>query len=153
MEEISKVIVFRLKEQQYGVDIQQVRSIEKLQNITTLPNTSNFMEGVINLRGDVIAIIDLRERLHIGKTDITEETRILIVNMDQVQIGLIVDSATDVLDIDPTSIDPTPQVIGDVDVTYVKGVAKLGERLLILLDLERVLNFSEITEVQKAIAP
>lgn len=151
MEDISKVIVFDLKTQQYGVDIQQVRSIEKLQDITTVPNTSSFIEGVINLRGEVIAIIDLRERLHIHKTDITEETRILIVNMNQVQVGLIVDSATEVLDIDPTSIDPAPQVVGDVDVTFVKGVAKLEERLLILLDLERVLNFDELTEVQEVV--
>lgn len=151
MSEISKVIVFQLKDQQYGVDIQQIRSIEKLQNITTVPNTSDFIKGVINLRGEVIAIIDLRERLNINQTDITDNTRILIVSVDQVQIGLIVDSATDVLDIDPSSIDPSPEIVGDIDVTFVKGVAKLEERLLILLDLARVLNFSEIDEVKEVI--
>lgn len=151
MDEISKVIVFDLKGQQYGVDIKQIRSIEKLQNITTVPNTSKFIKGVINLRGEVIAIIDLRERLHIDVADITEETRVLIVNMDEVQVGLIVDAATEVLDIDPATIDPAPKVVGDVDITFVNGVAKLDERLLILLDLERVLNFKEIVEIKEAI--
>lgn len=151
MEDISNVIVFQLNQQQYGVNIQQIRSIEKLENITTVPNTPDFIEGVINLRDDVIAIIDLRERLQIKKTTATEDTRVLIVTIDNTQIGLIVDSATEVLNIDPTLIGPAPQVIGEVDVTFVKGVAKLEDRLLILLDLERVLNFSELTEVQKAV--
>lgn len=151
MEEISKVIVFQLKNQQYGVDIQQIRSIERLQNITTIPNTSDFIKGVINLRGEVIAIIDLRERLNIDQVDITDNTRVLIVSVDQVQIGLIVDAATDVLDIDPTSIDPSPEIVGDIDVTFVKGVAKLEDKLLILLDLARVLNFNELEEVKEVI--
>ena len=152
MSEISKVIVFQLKNQQYGVDIQQIRSIEKLQNITEIPNTPDFIKGVINLRSEVIAIIDLRERLHINKTDITDHTRILIVSINEVQIGLIVDSATEVLDIDPTVIDPSPEIVGEIDVTFVKGVAKLEDRLLILLDLERVLSFKEIDEVKEAVA-
>src|SRR5699024_8196605 len=137
---------------QYGVDIQQIRSIEKLQNITEIPNTPDFIKGVINLRSEVIAIIDLRERLHINKTDITDDTRILIVSINDVQIGLIVDSATDVLDIDPASIDPSPEIVGDIDVTFVKGVAKLEDRLLILLDLARVLNLHEIQEVKEIVA-
>jgi len=152
MLEISKVIVFQLKNQQFGVDIQQIRSIEKLQEITEIPNTSEFIKGVINLRSEVIAIIDLRERLHINKTDITDDTRILIVSINDVQIGLIVDSATDVLDIDPASIDPSPEIVGDIDVTFVKGVAKLEDRLLILLDLARVLNLHEIQEVKEIVA-
>lgn len=151
MSEISKVIVFQLKDQQYGVDIQQIRSIEKLQTVTKIPNTSDFIKGVINLRDEVIAIIDLRERLNINQADITEHTRILIVSMNEIQIGLIVDSATDVLDIDATVIDPTPEIVGEIDVTFVKGVAKLEERLLILLDLERVLSFKEIAEVKEVI--
>src|SRR5690625_4971286 len=151
MSEISKVIVFQLKNQQYGVDIQQIRSIEKLQNITQVPNTSDFIKGVINLRGEVIAIIDLRERLNISVTDITDQTRILIVSVNGVQIGLIVDSATDVLDVNPASIDPSPEIVGDIDVTFVKGVAKLENKLLILLDLARVLSFQEIDEVKEVI--
>jgi len=151
MLDISKVIVFQLKDQQFGVDIQQVRSIEKLQEITKIPNTSDFIKGVINLRSEVIAIIDLRERLNINETDFTDHTRILIVIINEMQIGLIVDSATDVLDIDPSVIDPSPEIVGEIDVTYVKGVAKLENRLLILLDLERVLSFKEIDEVREAI--
>lgn len=149
--ESSKVIVFQLKDQQYGVDIHQIRSIERVQNITAVPNTSDFIEGVINLRDEVIAVIDLRERLHIEQTERTDQTRILIVSVDHVQIGLIVDSATDVLDIDPATIDPSPEIVGEVDVTYVKGVAKLEDHLLILLDLERVLNFNEMREVKEVV--
>lgn len=151
MEEISKVIVFQLKDQQYGVDIQQILSIERVEHITAIPNTSDFIKGVINLRDEVIAIIDLRERLNINQKDFTDHSRILIVNNDQVQIGLIVDSATDVLDIDPSVVDPSPQIVGDIDVTFVKGVAKLEEGLLILLDLASVLDFNEIEEVKEVV--
>ncbi|WP_077624597.1 chemotaxis protein CheW [Sediminibacillus massiliensis] len=151
MEEVSKVIVFELKDEKYGVDIQQVRSIERLQNVTEVPRTAAFIKGVINLRGDITPIIDLKERLQIGETEYTDETRILIINIDTIQVGLIVDSATDVVDIDSSIIDPPPRIIGGVTDDFLRGVAKLEDKLLILLDMERVLTLEEINEVQEVI--
>lgn len=149
MENTIKVIVFQLHNEQYGVNIQQVRSIEKLQNVTPVPGTAEFIKGVINLRGDITPIIALKDRLQIGKTEYTDHTRVLIINIESIQMGLIVDNATDVLDIEQSIIDAPPEVIGGVTEEYLSGVAKIEDRLLILLDLERILNFQELNEVEK----
>ncbi|GAA0493193.1 chemotaxis protein CheW [Virgibacillus sp. MSP4-1] len=148
MNEPSKVIVFQLNEEQYGVDIQQVLSIEKLTEITKVPKTSDFIKGIINIRGEITPIIDLKDRLQIGETEYTNDTRVLIVQLKDIQVGLIVDTASDVIDISDASIDPPPKVIGGVSDNFIIGVAKLTERLLILLDLEHVLNLDEMNEIK-----
>lgn len=150
MKSFTKVIVFQLKNEQYGVDIQQVRSIERLTGVTEVPKTADFIKGVINLRGDITPLIDLKERLHVGTTVQTEATRVLILNIEGLQVGLIVDSATDVIDLEDDLVEPAPSMIGGVTKEYLKGVAKLKEKLLILLDLEKVLNFEEVAQAQEA---
>ncbi|HLR08528.1 MAG TPA: chemotaxis protein CheW [Bacillota bacterium] len=151
MAEMLKVVEFQLKGETYGVDIHQVRSIEKLQNVIEVPKTPDFIKGVINLRGDITPIVDLSERLDIGRTDVTEDTRVLIVQIRDIQIGLVVDSATDVIDIDPNVVEKAPPIIKGVDASYIKGVAKLDDTLLILLDLQHVLNLDEINTVAQVI--
>ncbi|MFD1360418.1 chemotaxis protein CheW [Lentibacillus salinarum] len=151
MNESIKVVVFRMGEQRYGVDIQNVLGIEKLQTITEVPQTSAFIKGVINLRGDITPVIDLKERLQLGEAEHAEHTRILIVNMNDIQVGLIVDAATDVMDIDLSSVEPAPEVINGVNDSFLRGVAKLEDNLLILLDLKYVLNFDEVNEVSEII--
>lgn len=135
-----KVIVFQLKDEEYAIPVQQVRSIEKVQHITRVPRTSKFVKGVINLRGVVTPIIDLRERFGIEALPFNEQTRIIIVALDEIEVGLIVDAANDVLDIPTKSIEPPPEVIEAVESDYINGVAKVGKRLLILLNLEKVLD-------------
>ncbi|WP_226037136.1 chemotaxis protein CheW [Aquibacillus saliphilus] len=151
METLVKVIVFQLKNNQYGVNIQQVRSIERLQNVTEVPQTVDFIKGVINLRGEITPIIDLKERLHIGETEYTDDTRVLIININTIQVGLIVDAATDVIDIDSSIIDAPPEMIGGVTEDYITGVAKLEDKLLILLNLECVLNMDEIKKIEEVV--
>ncbi|MGY0694731.1 chemotaxis protein CheW [Virgibacillus sp. FSP13] len=152
MEDSLKVIVFRLREQRYCANIQQVVSIERLQHVTEVPKTSDFIKGIINLHGEIIPIIDLKERLQLEDTNRkVDEPKILIVSIDTVKVGLIVDAATDVIDIDPQAIEAAPKLIGGVKEAYLHGVAKLDSELLLLLDLERVLNIDEIKEVQQVI--
>lgn len=148
MEEI-KVIIFRLKNEEYGVDVSQVKSIERMERITRVPNTAPFVKGVINLRGVVIPIIDLRNRFGIEHLEYNDSTRIVIVNVDDVEVGLIVDAANDVIDIPVNSIEPPPKAVGGVESKYLRGVAKLSNRLLILLNLDKVLNPDEIKELEK----
>lgn len=148
MEEI-KVIIFRLKNEEYGVDVNQVKSIERMERITRVPNTAPFVKGVINLRGVVIPIIDLRNRFGIEHLEYNDSTRIVIVNVDDVEVGLIVDAANDVIDIPVNSIEPPPKVVGGVESKYLRGVAKLSNRLLILLNLDKVLNPDEVKELEK----
>lgn len=155
MEELSKVIIFQLKEQSYGVDIQQVRSIERLQQITEVPGTPSFIKGVMHLRGETTPVIDLKERLDFDKTEdqnYQATTRILLVHVDTVQVGLIVDAATDVIDINTKAIESAPKIIGSIHEAFLKGVAKLENELLILLDLECILNFEEANEIREIVA-
>ncbi|ANB56461.1 cheW-like domain protein [Anoxybacillus sp. B7M1] len=135
-----KVIVFQLKDEEYAIPVQQVRSIEKVQHITRVPRTPKFVKGVINLRGVVTPIIDLRERFGIESQSFNEQTRVIIVALGEIEVGLIVDAANDVLDIPVKSIEPPPEVIEAIEADYINGVAKVGKRLLILLNLEKVLD-------------
>jgi purine-binding chemotaxis protein CheW len=148
VENVLKLIVFQLKNERYGVELQQVRSIERLQTITVVPQTPTFIKGVINLRGKIIPILDLNERLHRVQTSHSEKTRILIIQMENIQVGMIVDAATNVLDVEPAQVEPVHDVIRREANEYVKGVAKIEEELIILLDLEHVLNMGEISEIE-----
>ncbi|MFC4557138.1 chemotaxis protein CheW [Virgibacillus kekensis] len=143
-----KVIVFQLNNEEYAVSIQQVGSIERYQSITRVPQTAEFVKGVINLRGIVIPVIDLRTRVGLNEIEATESTRIIIVYMEDMEIGLIVDAANDVIDIPESAIEPPPEVVGSVDVDYIDGVAKLDSRLLILLNLQKVLTEEEVDELK-----
>ncbi|PYZ93125.1 chemotaxis protein CheW [Salipaludibacillus keqinensis] len=144
-----KVIVFQLKDEDYGVEVAQVRSIERVQHITRVPSTPDFVEGVINLRGVVTPIIDLRKRFAIQGLDHSETTRVIIVTVGQMDVGLVVDAANDVLDIPKNAIEPPPKVVGGLEAAYIRGVAKLEKRLLILLNLDKVLNPDEMEEIKE----
>ncbi|HLR07949.1 MAG TPA: chemotaxis protein CheW [Bacillota bacterium] len=144
----QKVIVFQLEDEEYAVPVGQVGSIERIEPITRVPQTAAFVKGVINLRGVVTPIIDLRTRFGLEEAEYSDSTRIIIIHMDEMEVGLIVDSANDVIDIPHDAIEPAPEVVGAVDVDYIKGVAKLENRLLILLDLEKVLSKDEMAELK-----
>lgn len=143
-----KVIVFQLKNEEYAVPVTQVGSIEKMEHITRVPNTESFIKGVINMRGVVTPIVDLRSRLGLEETPVDENTRIIIVDLDDTSMGLIVDAANDVVDIPVDKIEEAPQVIGAINVDYIDGVVKLEDRLVILLDLRKVLKFHEIEAIK-----
>ncbi|MFS0561187.1 chemotaxis protein CheW [Terribacillus sp. 179-K 1B1 HS] len=143
-----KVIVFQLKNEEYAVPVTQVGSIEKMEHITRVPNTEDFIKGVINMRGVVTPIVDLRSRLGLEETPVDENTRIIIVDLEETSIGLIVDAANDVVDIPVNKIEKAPQVIGAIDIDYIDGVVNLEDRLVILLDLRKVLKFHEIEAIK-----
>ncbi|AXI39820.1 MAG: chemotaxis protein CheW [Bacillaceae bacterium] len=136
----QKVIVFQLQDKEYGVFVQNVKSIEKVDHITRVPKTADYIKGVINLRGVVTPIIDLRKRLNMPEKEITDQTRVIIAVQNEMEVGLIVDSANDVVDISEDSIEPAPSVIEQVETEFIKGITKLDKRLIMLLDLEKVLS-------------
>ncbi len=144
----NKVIVYQLEDEEYAVSVEHVGAIEKVLPITRVPNTPGFVKGVINLRGIVTPVIDLKERFYHKSTEFTEQTRIIIVSLEDITVGLIVDSANDVIDIQPDDIEPSPEAIGSVVVDYISGVIKLEERLLILLDLQKILSKAEINDLK-----
>jgi purine-binding chemotaxis protein CheW len=135
-----KIIVFQLKEKEYAIPVEQVRSIEKIQHITRVPGTVPYIKGVINLRGVVTPIVDLRIRFGLDQIDYHDHTRIIIAALEDIEVGLIVDAANDVMDIKVEAIEPPPEIVSGTEADYINGVVKIGKRLLILLDLEKVLN-------------
>lgn len=150
MAEEMKVIVFTLAQEEYGIEVDKVRTIERMIPITRVPKTPAFVKGVINLRGIVIPVIDLRGRFGLEETEPNENSRIIIVAANDLEVGFIVDSANDVLDVSSDAIENPPEVVGGVKAKYLRGVAKIGDsRLLILLNLSEVLNRSEIIQLEK----
>lgn len=150
MGEELKVIVFALADEQYGIEVDKVRTIERMMPITRVPKTPAFIKGVINLRGVVIPVIDLRGRFGLPETETTDASRIIIVSANDLEVGFIVDAANDVIDIDSDSIDSPPEVVGGIKAKYLRGVAKLDDnRLLIMLNLSEVLNKDEIIQLEQ----
>ena len=139
-QDYMKVIVFQLADKEYAIPVSCVRGIEKLMHITRVPKTPRYVKGVINLRGVVTPIIDLRERFGIVSSANEETTRIIIIQLEDMEVGFVVDSANDVLDIHTSSIEPQPEVVGSLEEEFISGVAKIDKRLLILLHLDKVLN-------------
>ena len=138
--EETQLVVFTLCDTLYGVDVSQVREITELREITAVPGSSSFVEGVTNLRGQVTTVMDLRKRFGLDSKDLDKEGRIIIVESDGVPIGMIVDSVTEVLRIPTEDIESTPDLTDDKTTDYIKGIAKLDDgTLMIVVDLERVL--------------
>lgn len=135
-----KVIVFELMNKEYVIPVSQVQSIEKMMHITRVPKTPSFVKGVINLRGVVTPIIDLRERFNLQASEADEQSRMIMIKLEDMEVGLIVDAANDVLDIPLSAIEPQPDVVGSIESEFIGGVAKLERRLLVMLQLEKVLN-------------
>lgn len=139
----SQLVVFELENEAYGVDIAVVEGIIKMQEITRLPRAPHFMEGITNLRGAVVPVIDLRKRFGLPPQEPTRETRIVIANMNGTQVGLIVDAVSQVIRVPQDAIEPPPQLTMTVNSAFIKSVAKLEKRLVILLDLDKVLSVEE----------
>jgi purine-binding chemotaxis protein CheW len=138
-EEIQ-LVVFQLAGELYGADITVVREVTPMQRVTRVPRTPGYIEGVTNLRGRVIPVIDLRRRLGLPSAPPTKATRIAVAELDGGQVGMIVDGVSEVLRVPTQSIEKTPPVINTgVEAQYIKGVAKIGHRLVTLLDLRSVL--------------
>ena len=135
-----QLVVFDLAEEAYGVDISSVREIIRMQDITQVPRTPEFVEGVINLRGKVIPVVDLRKRFGFSTEEATKDTRIVVVDIGGQDIGVVVDAVNEVLRVAADAVEPPSSVITTADSEYLLGIVKLATRLIILLDLEQALS-------------
>ncbi|MBI4846863.1 MAG: chemotaxis protein CheW [Candidatus Omnitrophica bacterium] len=148
-EEIQ-LVIFKIGDEEFGVEINQVREIVKLVSITRMPKAPVFIEGVVNLRGQIITVIDLAKRLDLPSTGRTEATRIMVVEVGDNTVGMIVDSVSEVLRLSTDEIEETPPLIdSQVHAQYLRGVGKSYDRLLILLDLNEVLSSDEIQHMSR----
>ena len=147
-----QLVIFSIGDEEFGVDISQVREIVRLIPITYLPKAPEFIEGVVNLRGQVVAVIDLAKRLVISSKQRGDNTRIIIVEIEGLTMGMIVDSVSEVLRLSAEQIEDVPSVIQtEVQEHYIYGVGKLKDRLLVLLDLKKVLTPTEVQHVEKVV--
>lgn len=142
-DELIQLVTFSIGEEEFGVDILKVQEIIRTMEITKVPRAPEFVEGVINLRGKVIPIVDLRKRFGLETRDHDKHTRIIVIEINQMIVGFVVDSVSEVLRIPANTVEPPPPVVSGLESEYISGVGKLQDRLLILLDLNRLLSGEE----------
>ena len=141
--ELLQLVTFSIGGEEFGVDILKVQEIIRMLDITRVPKATEFVEGVINLRGKVIPIIDLRKRFGLVSKGHDKNTRIIVIDINDMIVGFIVDSVSEVLRIPADTVEPPPPVVAGLDSEYISGVGKLDDRLLIFLDLDRLLSQEE----------
>jgi len=137
-----QIVTFILDDQEFGLNILEVQEINKLTTVTKIPNSAGYIEGIINLRNKIIPIINLKKRMQFDNVDnINDKTaRIIVVNINETIVGFIVDSVSEVLRISQETVEPLPDLINNVKSEYVKGVIRYNDRLLILIDLKKIIQ-------------
>ena len=148
-ERAGKYLTFGLAEEQYGLEILKVREIIGVMDITAVPKTPEFVKGVINLRGKVIPVVDLRLKFAMEEAEHTEETCIIVVDVDGIEMGIIVDQVSEVMDIATGEIEDPPAFGTSVDTSFILGMGEAEGNVTILLDIDRVLTAGDIDVVQK----
>ena len=146
----NQVVRFMIAGESFGVDIGRIQEIVTVPEITRVPDTPDFLEGIINLRGKIISVMDLRKKLRLDGAARSKKNRILVTEMNGKVVGLIVDEVSEVLRISPDRVEPPPDMVSSVGAEYITGVGKLEERIILLLDLGKVLDAGEISSMQSA---
>lgn len=147
----KQLVIFELGKEQFGIEIAAVEGIVKMQEITRIPYAPSYMEGITNLRGSVLPVIDLRKRFGLQEEEETRDTRIITVNMDSIKIGMIVSSVTEVLTIDDNVIETPQGMMTSINSQFITGVAKIDNRLVILLSLADILSSDEKKSAAKVV--
>ena len=149
----AHLVCFRIGRETFGVDIFVVREIVKAQEITPVPGTADYVLGIINLRGKIISVVDLSDRLGLGRASVDRASRILVVDLDGVTVGFLVDAATEVLKLPAESIEAAPEDLEQtLSGSFLRGVGKLDDRLVILLSLDRLLGPAEAETLDAALS-
>lgn len=142
-----QLVAFKVGREEFGVDVKKVEGVISLVDVTRMPRAPEFVEGIINLRGKIVAVVDLASRLEIQASDRTSATRIVVVEARDVKVGLIVDTP-EVINIRMEDVEASPTLTtGDIESSFIRGVVKLDDRLLILLDVDRVLSEEERSDI------
>ncbi|MEW6507434.1 MAG: chemotaxis protein CheW [Bacteroidota bacterium] len=149
--ELLQIVSFKIGNEEFGIDILKVQEIIRMIMVTEVPNSPVFVKGVINLRGRVIPVLDLRIKLGMTQIEYNSSTRIIVVEIEGVTVGFIVDAVSEVLRIPQSITEPPPEIVAGIDSDYITSIGKLEDRLLILLDLEKILSLNEKDELKKAV--
>ncbi len=146
-DELLQLLTFKVGSEEFGVDILMVQEINRIVEITKVKQAPHYVEGVINLRGKVIPIVDLRKRFNLEAKEYDKNTRIVMVDIGGNIMGMVVDSVSEVLRLPSSTIEPPHEIATGINSEYIKGVAKLEDRLLIFLDLSKVIDIQEIAGI------
>ncbi len=145
-----QLVSFRLAEEEYGIEITKIREIILMGEITQVPQTPHYVKGLINLRSTVIPVIDLRTRFGVPEGELTDESRIMVLHVGTKTIGIVVDAVSEVLRVTQDQIAPAPPTVAGLGQEYLTGIVKMEERLLIMLDIDRLLNEEDATVLDAA---
>lgn len=148
-----QLVGFRIGKETFGVPIHLIHEIVRVPEITAVPDAPEYVEGVINLRGKIVSVIDLRKRFGEKRIERTRKNRILVAEIERKMVGLIVDAASEVLRVSPNEIEDPPDVLDDAEIKYVTGVGKLNGRLIILIDLAKIMQKGEIRRLGEMTVP
>ena len=148
--ELLQLVSFEVGDEEYAVSILSVQEINRMMQITRVPQSPDCVEGVINLRGKIIPVIDLRKRFNLAELENSDDVRIIVVEVANRVIGFTVDSVNEVLRINSNIVEPPPAMVCGLDTEYVQGVGKLDDRLLILLNLEKLFTADEFDEIEQS---
>lgn len=149
--ELLQIVSFRIANEEYGINIQNVQEINRMVQITQVPNSPDFVEGVVNLRGNIIPIIELRKKLGLPRKEHDKNTRIIVAGVKNTTAGFIADAVSEVLRIPQELLEAPPEITAGVNSRYIKSVVKLENKLLILIDLEKILTGKEEYELAETI--
>ncbi len=148
--EERQILVFHVAKEELGLDISCVREILRPQVIHPLPQTPDFIEGVINLRGHIIAVIDLLKKFNMEATEDRRDMRIIVCKIKKFIVGLIVNRVSEIITLSKKDIQPTPEVISmQIETGFILGIARLGDRTIVILNLEDILTIKEVTKLSK----
>ncbi len=148
LSELLQLVSFKIGDEEFGIDILKVQEINRMMQITKVPNSPSFIDGVVNLRGRIIPVIDLRSRLNMMRIEHDNRTRIIVVDLNGITVGFIVDEVSEVLRIPKSITEPPPAMVAGIDSDYITAVGKLEDRLLILLDLEKIFSLDESAKLK-----
>ncbi len=143
LDQILQLVSFKIGNEEFGIDILKVQEINRMMQITKVPNSPEFIEGVVNLRGRIIPVMDLRTRLNMLRIAHDNLTRIIVVELEGITVGFIVDEVSEVLRIPKSITEPPPAMTAGIDSEYITAVGKLEDRLIILLDLGKIFSIDE----------
>ncbi len=148
----SEYLAFMLGDEVYGIDILTVQEIRAYEPVTKIANTPDFIKGVINLRGVIVPIVDMRIKFHLDAVDYNQFTVVIILNVCGRVIGMVVDGVSDVVDLSPEQIHAAPEFGACLDTEYLRGMATVDERMIILVDIERLMSASDMSLIAKVAA-
>ena len=148
-----QLVTFQLGDELYGMDIMDVKEIAPLQDIRPIPNAPNYVEGIFNLRGDIIPVINLHKRFHLKRAEMSEEDELLsgfiIIDINEMQLAVIIDKVARVVTIEENTIQPPPQMIAGIGAEYIRGVVNEDKSYLIILNIRKLFNPKELQQLDK----